>query len=147
MFAHINEKFAAIMTTYYREYKFTKQQKNLLRDLIVYLISEYDSKIKAGATSPYIARRATAVDFLYEIDKNILGGDDSVMIMMDDVKKLCTPVSGGIRKDYERCSLMLTSGLAGILHLYTNEVIQGLKSELTNSNSNITMASSSSFLF
>ena len=133
------------MTTYYREYNFTKQQKALLRDLIVYLISEYDSKIKAGGTSPYIALRVTAVDFLHEIDKTTLGGNDSVMIMMDDVMRLCSTVSDDIRKDYERCSLTLPSGLVGILHLYPNEIIQGLKSKLIISNAKITMTSSSTF--
>ena len=49
------------------------------------------------------------------------------------------------RKDNERCSLTLPSGLVGILHLYRNEIIQGLKSELIISNAKITMTSSSTF--
>lgn len=133
------------MTTYYKQYNLSSEQKSLLKDLLIYLISQYDQQIANGGKSPYIARRSSAIDFLFRLDDNPLGGNDSIMIMMDDIIELCRPISDDIRKDYQCTTLRFDSdnGLIGILCLYSNEIIEGLKKNL--SLDDMFMTSTSSF--
>lgn len=117
------------MTSYYRTYDVNTQQKQLLRDLIIYQIGIYDMEIKEGGTCPFIARRAEAVDFVFELTyKEVVGGDDSTMIMMKDIIKLCNPLSDETRSKHPLCTD--AHGLDYILRLYPNETIIGLAEEL-----------------
>lgn len=118
------------MTQYVIRYNLTDDQRSLLRDLLVYLICQYDKEISYGKTAPYIARRSIALDFLYAIKNEPLIGDDSVMgLMMDDVAILCNPIDSEIRKMLKTSSLFI-EGIVGILSLYSNDTIIGLRKEI-----------------
>ncbi|MBQ8784531.1 MAG: hypothetical protein IJZ59_00620 [Alphaproteobacteria bacterium] len=126
------------MTTYRKVYKgLTLEQKSLLRDLLVYQISKYDIQNN-------ISKRSTAVHFLHDIYEDDLIAFDSTMIMMDDIIKICRTVPENERANIQR-QLLLNSddGLVGILSIYSNETINGLK-EILSSKDNIHMASTSS---
>ena len=85
------------MTSYSYRYVLSEEMARLLRDLVIYQISLYDSEIAAGGTSPFIARRAEALRFLPRINPIQVIGTDSTAVMMWDVIKLCEPVSEEIR--------------------------------------------------
>lgn len=117
------------MTTYHRTYDINSEQKQLLRDLIVYQIGIYDMEIKAGGTCPFIARRAEVVEFLFNLNyKEVVDGDDSTMIMMKDIIKLCNPLSEETKAKHPLCTD--AHGVDYILGLYPNETIIGLAEEL-----------------
>ena len=63
--------------------------------------------------------------------------------MEEDIIKLCNPISDDIRQNYDY-NMRLDeekAGLNGILHLYSNEVIEGLKSTLVSSRDKMQMSS------
>lgn len=134
------------MTTYCKQYILTDQHRALLRDVLIYTIAEYDSLIKSGHCAPYLARRSSALTLLHDLCKDPLYGDDSIMIMLEDVIKLCNPVSTSERADFKRTFLRLdgNDGLIGILCLYSNETINELKTILS-SYEDVLMTSTSSF--
>lgn len=133
------------MSTYYKKYTFTSAEKDLLRNLLVYVISQYDSQIALGKKAPFYARRSTALNFLFLLNREEIGGDDSVMVMMDDIIKLCKPISEETRSELSRTTLNFNQddGLIGILSMYDNETILGLKSALTLDD--LLLSSTSSF--
>lgn len=133
------------MTTFYKKYTFTSAEKDLLRNLLVYEISQYDSQIALGNNAPFYARRSTALDFLFLLNGEEIGGNDSVMVMMDDIIKLCKPISEETRSKLCRTTLNFNQddGLIGILSMYDNETILGLKSALTSDD--LLLSSTSSF--
>lgn len=135
------------MTSYRTEYLLTSEQKKLLRDLLIYVISKYDSHTgKKVHTQTF--RRSPALELLNELTDEVIVGDDrTIMFMEEDIIKLCNPISDDIRQNYNYYmrSDEEKAGLDGILHLYSNEVIEGLKSSIRTSNNKMYMASTSSF--
>ena len=131
------------MTTYRTEYLLTSEQKELLRDLLIYVISECDSHTgKKVYTQTF--RRSKALELLNKLtDEVIIGREDTIMFMEEDIIKLCNPISDDIRQNYDY-NMRLDeekAGLNGILHLYSNEVIEGLKSTLVSSRDKMQMSS------
>ena len=126
------------MTTYCKIYKgLTSEQKSLLRDLLVYQISRYDIQNN-------IANRIAAFDFLRNIYQDNLRGFDDTMIMMNDIIKMCKPIPENRKEDLKKSALLNPDdGLIGILSIYSNETITGLK-EILSSKDNMTIASTSS---
>ena len=122
------------MTSYSYRYVLSEEMARLLRDLVIYQISLYDSEIAAGGTSPFIARRAEALRFLPRINPIQVIGTDSTAVMMWDVIKLCEPVSEEIREKFKRTTLQFGAegGLIGILCMYSNELITELKATIAD---------------
>ena len=122
------------MTSYSYRYVLSEEMARLLRDLVIYQISLYDSEIAAGGTAPSIARRAEALRFLRKINPLYVIGTDSTAVMMGDVIKLCEPVSEEIREKFKRTTLQFGAmdGLIGILCMYSNELITELKSAISD---------------
>ena len=122
------------MTSYSYKYVLSEEKARLLRDLVVYQISIYDSEIAAGGTAPFIARRAEALRFLPRINPIQVIGTDSTAVMMWDVIKLCEPVSEEIREKFKRTTLQFgaEAGLIGILCMYSNELITELKATIAD---------------
>ena len=122
------------MTSYSYRYVLSEEMARLLRDLVIYQISLYDSEIAAGGTSPCIARRAEALRFLPRINPIQVIGTDSTAVMMWDVIKLCEPVSEEIRENFKRTTLQFGAegGLIGILCMYSNELITELKATIAD---------------
>ena len=122
------------MTSYSYKYMLSEEKARLLRDLVVYQISIYDSEIAAGGTAPFIARRAEALRFLPRINPIQVIGTDSTAVMMWDVIKLCEPVSEEIREKFKRTTLQFGAegGLIGILCMYSNELITELKATIAD---------------
>ena len=122
------------MTSYSYKYVLSEEKARLLRDLVVYQISIYDSEIAAGGTAPFIARRAEALRFLRKINPLYVIGTDSTAVMMWDIIKLCNPVPDDIREKFERSTLQFGAedGLTGILCMYSNELITELKTTISN---------------
>ncbi len=122
------------MTSYSYRYVLSEEMARLLRDLVIYQISLYDSEIAAGGTSPFIARRAEALRFLPRINPIQVIGTDSTAVMMWDVIKLCEPVSEEIREKFKRTTLQFgaEAGLIGILCMYSNELITELKATIAD---------------
>ena len=125
------------MTSYSYKYKLSEEKARLLRDLMVYQISIYDSEIAAGGTAPFIARRAEALRFLRKINPLYVIGTDSTAVMMWDIIKLCNPVPDEIREKFKRTTLQFGAedGLIGILSMYSNELITELKSVISDQDS------------
>ena len=122
------------MTSYSYRYVLSEEMARLLRDLVIYQISLYDSEIAAGGTAPSIARRAEALRFLRKINPLYVIGTDSTAVMMWDVIKLCEPVSEEIREKFKRTTLQFGAegGLIGILCMYSNELITELKATIAD---------------
>ena len=122
------------MTSYSYRYVLSEEMARLLRDLVIYQISLYDSEIAAGGTSPFIARRAEALRFLPRINPIQVIGTDSTAVMMWDVIKLCEHVSEEIREKFKRTTLQFGAegGLIGILCMYSNELITELKATIAD---------------
>ena len=125
------------MTSYSYKYVLSEEKARLLRDLVVYQISIYDSEIAAGGTAPFIARRAEALRFLRRINPLYVIGTDSTAVMMWDIIKLCNPVPDEIREKFKRTTLQFGAedGLIGILSMYSNELITELKSVISDQDS------------
>ena len=125
------------MTSYSYKYVLSEEKARLLRDLVVYQISIYDSEIAAGGTAPFIARRAEALRFLRKINPLYVIGTDSTAVMMWDIIKLCNPVPDEIREKFKRTTLQFGAedGLIGILSMYSNELITELKSVISDQDS------------
>lgn len=125
------------MTSYSYKYVLSEEKARLLRDLVVYQISIYDSEIAAGGTAPFIARRAEALRFLRKINPLYVIGTDSTAVMMWDIIKLCNPVPDEIREKFKRTTLQFGAedGLIGILCMYSNELITELKSVISDQDS------------
>ena len=125
------------MTSYSYKYKLSEEKARLLKDLVVYQISIYDSEIAAGGTAPFIARRAEALRFLRKINPLYVIGTDSTAVMMWDIIKLCNPVPDEIREKFKRTTLQFGAedGLIGILSMYSNELITELKSVISDQDS------------
>ena len=122
------------MTSYSYKYVLSEEKARLLRDLVVYQISIYDSEIAAGGTAPFIARRAEALRFLRRINPLYVIGTDRTAVMMWDIMKLCNPVPDEIREKFKRTTLQFGAedGLIGILCMYSNELIIELKSAISD---------------
>ena len=122
------------MTSYSYKYVLSEEKARLLRDLVVYQISIYDSEIAAGGTAPFIARRAEALRFLRRINPLYVIGTDRTAVMMWDIMKLCNPVPDEIREKFKRTTLQLGAedGLIGILCMYSNDLITELKSTISD---------------
>ena len=122
------------MTSYSYRYVLSEEMARLLRDLVIYQISLYDSEIAAGGTSPFIARRAEALRFLPRINPIQVIGTDSTAVMMWDIMKLCNPVPDEIREKFKRTTLQFGAegGLIGILCMYSNELITELKATIAD---------------
>ena len=122
------------MTSYSYRYVLSEEMARLLRDLVIYQISLYDSEIAAGGTAPSIARRAEALRFLRKINPLYVIGTDSTAVMMWDIIKLCNPVPDDIREKFKRTTLQFGAedGLIGILCMYSNELITELKSAISD---------------
>ena len=125
------------MTSYSYKYVLSEEKARLLRDLVVYQISIYDSEIAAGGTAPFIARRAEALRFLRKINPLYVIGTDSTAVMMWDIMKLCNPIPDEIREKFKRTTLQFGAedGLIGILSMYSNELITELKSVISDQDS------------
>lgn len=125
------------MTSYSYKYVLSEEKARLLRDLVVYQISIYDSEIAAGGTAPFIARRAEALRFMRKINPLYVIGTDSTAVMMWDIIKLCNPVPDEIREKFKRTTLQFGTedGLIGILSMYSNELITELKSVISDQDS------------
>lgn len=137
------------MTSFRIEYSPTSEQKELLRDLLIYIISKYDSQI---GRKKYMGRCHSYREMAFEIlnqlsNENIIGDDSTIMFVEREIIKLCNPIPDDIRQNYNHH--MRTdeekAGLKGILHLYSNDIIEGLKSSLETNIDNMYMASTSSF--
>lgn len=128
------------MTTYSMHYKLTNEQKSLLKNLLIYQIGRYDTE-KKGLNQ----KLAASLDFLYMIDSENVIGDISIMIMMDDIIKLCNSISEDERKEIKRTAILggKNKGLMNILSMHSNETIDGLRQSLS-SKDNIFMSSTSS---
>lgn len=122
------------MTSYSYKYVLSEEKARLLRDLLVYQISLYDSEIAACGTAPFIARRAEALSFLRKINPPYVIGTDSTAVMMWDIIKMCKPVPDEIREKFKRTTLQFGAddGLIGILCMYSNELITELKTSISN---------------
>ena len=121
------------MTTFFKEYNLTAEQRSLLRDLIVYMIAECDMEVIQGKTAPFIAKRSTKLDILFMLNEGkVVKGMDSVIFVLRDVAELCNEVPESLREDYKRTTLWSEKnvGLVGILTMYSNETIAGLKTVL-----------------
>ena len=121
------------MTTFFKEYNMTAEQRSLLRDLIVYMIAECDMEVIQGKTAPFIAKRSTKLDILFMLNEGkVVKGMDSVIFVLRDVAELCNEVPESLREDYKRTTLWSEKnvGLVGILTMYSNETIAGLKTVL-----------------
>ena len=121
------------MTTFFKEYNLTAEQRSLLRDLIVYMIAECDMEVIQGKTAPFIAKRSTKLDILFMLNEGkVVKGMDSVIFVLRDVAELCNEVPEILREDYKRTTLWSEKnvGLVGILTMYSNETIAGLKTVL-----------------
>ncbi len=131
------------MTSYRKTYSFTDEQKKLLRDLLIYLISHYDYKIEAEKDTPRFGYRS-AIWILHELSNDEFRvADDTEMWEIDKVINLCNPVSDEVRSNIKHGIVNPQSGLEGILSLYSNDVITGLKGAIQSGE--MYMASTSSF--
>lgn len=118
------------MTTYFKEYYLTAEQRSLLRDLIVYMISQCDIEINSGKTAPYIAKRSTKLEILYMLNEGqVVKGTDSVIFVLRDVAEFCKEIPEELRSDYRRTTLRTEGnvGFTAILAMYPNDTIVGLK--------------------
>ena len=124
------------MTSYRYKYVLSEEKAKLLRDLTVYQISQYDSKLAAGETAPFLARRAEALGLLRIVNPSYIIGSDSTAILFWDIAKLCNPVPDEIRDKFNRTTLQFGAddGLNGILCMYSNEVIADLKETISDNN-------------
>ena len=123
------------MTTYFKRYDLTAEQRLLLRDLIVYMIAECDKEIAQGKTAPFIARRSIGLDILSMLNKGEdVYGMDSVIFTLRDVAELCKEIPEELREDYKRTTLRSEGpvGFTAILAMYPNDTIVGLKRALLN---------------
>ena len=121
------------MTTYFKEYYLTAEQRSLLRDLIVYMISQCDIEINSGKTAPYIAKRSTKLEILYMLNEGqVVKGTDSVIFVLRDVAEFCKEIPEELRSDYRRTTLRTEGnvGFTAILTMYPNDTIVGLKTVL-----------------
>lgn len=70
-------KFITHITTYRKKYNLDTEERKLLRDLLIYQISMYDSKYAAREEGPLYAGRIAAFGFLKDIYSIELYGVDS----------------------------------------------------------------------
>ena len=126
------------MTSYSYKYVLSEEKAQLLRDLVVYQISLYDSKLAAGENGPFLARRAEALGLLRRVNSLYIIGSDSTAILFWDIVKLCKPVADEIREKFKRTTLQFgdDDGLNGILCMYSNELIAELKETISGHNRN-----------
>ena len=131
------------MTTYYKIYELTPQQRALLKDLLIYKVSQYDQKITCGGGCPYIANRSEAMVILNEIYNNKLeirypSG------ALNDVAELCKTISNKTQKDLKSCNVIAgeLGGLISILSAYSSQTVNSLRKKLSSDN-NVFMTSTS----
>lgn len=121
------------MTTCSKTYDLTAEQRSLLRDLIVYMIAGCDKEIAQGKTAPFIAKRSYKLDILSMLSEGKeVRGMDGILFTLREVAKLCNEVPESLRENYMRTTLWSEKnvGLVGILTMYSNETIAGLKTVL-----------------
>lgn len=118
------------MTTYFKEYELTAEQRLLLRDLIVYMISHGDARVAHGESFPYRTWRSSGREILSMLnDGKEVKGFDCIIFTMRDAAELCRVVPDGTRDELRRNYVTdkEDEGLNSILYMHSNETIEGLK--------------------
>ena len=118
------------MTTFSKRYDLTAEQRSLLRDLIVYMMSQGDTRSKEY---PCYSWRSPGREILSMLNEGKeVEGMDCIVFTMRDAADFCKVVPDEtrdeLRRNYERDKENV--GLVGILSMHTNETIVGLKKVL-----------------
>ena len=121
------------MTTFSKRYDLTAEQRSLLRDLIVYMMSQGDAHMAQGENFPYRRWRSYGCEILSMLnDGKKVWGMDCIISTMRDAADFCKVVPDEtrdeLRRNYERDKENV--GLVSILSMHTNETIVGLKKVL-----------------
>ena len=121
------------MTTFSKMYTLTAEQRLLLRDLIVYMMSQGDAHVAQGENFPYLRWQSYSREVLSMLNEGKeVRGMDCIISTMRDAADFCKIVPDEtrdeLRRNYERDKE--NAGLVGILSMHSNETIEGLKSEL-----------------
>lgn len=115
------------MTTYCKYYKLTTKQKSLLKILLIYQICKYIVEKSYG-------RLLTAKRLFSEIKSVNFEGDDSVMIIMEDIIKLCKSIPKITKKRIKKYSELENRNIVLIIIsiIYSNKTIEGLQQSLSS---------------
>lgn len=121
------------MTTFSKRYDLTAEQRSLLRDLIVYMISQGDARVMHGENYPYRGWQSNGRKILSMLNEGKeVRGMDCIISTMRDAADFCKIVPDEtrdeLRRNYEKDKENV--GLVGILSMQTNETIVGLKKVL-----------------
>ena len=115
------------MTTYFKEYDLTAEQRSLLRDLIVYMMSQGDAK---KDKYPCYSWRWHGREILSMLNEGkVVKGMDSIVFTMREAADFCKGVSDETRDKLISIFMKDTEdvGLLGVLSMHSNETIEGLK--------------------
>ena len=118
------------MTTFSKTYDLTAEQRLLLRDLIVYMMSQGDAK---RDKYPYYSWRSPGREILSMLNEGKeVSGMDCIIFTMRDAADFCKIVPDETRDELRRNYVRdkENAGLVGILSMHSNETIEGLRREL-----------------
>ena len=121
------------MTTYFKEYDLTVEQRLLLRDLIVYMISQGDARVAHGESYPYRRWRSYGRDILSMLNEGKeVKGFDCIIFTMQEAAEMCRVVLDETRDELRRNYVTdkENEGLNSILSMHSNGTIMGLKKVL-----------------
>lgn len=115
------------MTTFSKRYELTAEQRLLLRDLIVYMMSQGDAK---KDKYPCYSWRSPGREILSMLNEGKeVRGMDCIVFTMRDAAGFCKVVPDETRDELRRNYVRdkENAGLVGILSMHSNETIEGLK--------------------
>ena len=118
------------MATFFKRYDLTVEQRALLRDLIVYMMSQGDAYVAQGENCPYRRWQSYSREILSMLNEGKeVRGMDCIISTMRDAADFCKTVPDEtrdeLRRNYERDKV--NAGLVGVLSMHSNETIEGLK--------------------
>ena len=118
------------MTTFSKTYDLTAKQRLLLRDLIVYMMSQGDAKKDKYPCYSWRSHGRKILSMLNE--GKVVEGMDSIVFAMRDAADFCKIVPDETRDELRRNYVRdkENAGLVGILSMHSNETIEGLRREL-----------------
>ena len=115
------------MTTFYKVYELTADQRSLLRDLIVYMMSQGDAK---KDKYPCYSWRTSGREILSMLNEGkVVEGMDCVISTMRDAAGFCKVLPEERREELRRgwARAKEHEGLDGVLSMHSNETIEGLR--------------------
>lgn len=118
------------MTTFSKTYDLTAEQRLLLRDLIVYMMSQGDAK---KDKYPCYTWRSPGREILSMLNEGKeVEGMDCIVFTMREAADFCKVLPEERREELRRgwAGAKEHEGLDGILSMHSNETIEGLRREL-----------------